>query len=574
MKRARIAFYKEKTKVIELKDELEEKIREILHGTFWWNVLGMGFSLLTTGLDIRKWVQGNAIADLVETGNELLASGANLRELGALGETLVKTTRELKDIYSALIDNGHFLRLTRELLPSSELDVTSEEFNHAKTVFLQNYTDYSPKVRRSQITQAGEMFVSVIDQMCSKIDVAQGPYAHYKAGELQYDGKCFKLMSAMSTMTSYNEQLYEFQFEYMDAMAEYMRSSTGTFAAREINSKLFQRSTSSLSPTLMRSLAIGAFFTHEIQKWQIMEDYCDTLEYRNGGKRPAICQDLSTDFPSLVAYIPKECDSDVEQIVDIPIQEKTSGNKPDSSALYLKHLVEGMNVVFQVPNTDWLLKNKWITQVDAESAIYVKNFQIYIPAYHKKAMKVRSEVTAAINQLYPGGPIYGIRPPAVFVSEYDTGKADLGCRLPPLENPYTTCRLRRMPLICETTTTPNNADDFKTSTKYPSIFASWSIRVSGYESLKTVNYATPLAIKAKVQLCKIRNRIPRTSATKQPVEGGSDDISTRSDAEETPSTIWGCCYGRRFLNATSNECEDCPGNSKRGLLGYACIQGK
>ena len=578
MQRAGKGFYEEKTKVIKLSEELKDKIYEATITTFWWDLFGLGASLLTTGLDPRKWIQGNAISDLVETANELLATGANLRAIGALGQNLVKTIKKIKEIYSGILDNKHFLRNVRKIMPSSNPDITSEEFNHAKKVFLQQYTDYSPKVRRVEITQAGEMFNNIIDELCGMLDDARGPWAYVVAGQVHYNGNCYKLMSAVSTMTSYNEQLYEFQFEYMDALAEYMRTSTARSAAREINSKLFQRS-SPPSLTLLRSMTVATFFTHEIQKWQIMEDYCDVLEYRNGGMRPAICKDLSTDFPTLVAYKPKECDSDVEQIVDIPAQENTSGKKPDSSAIYLNALLNGSAVTFQVPSRKWLIENKWITEVDVNSAIFVKDFQLFMPAYHRKNKHVKTVVTAAINKLYPEGPIYGIRPPAVFVSEYETGRADLGCRTPTTQNPYTTCKFRRMPRICQRSVA-DNGDNFESSASYPSIYASWSIQLSGYESYKVDNYATPLAIKAKVQLCKVRNRLPPMPTEEDSSSSGESSSSTEEEHEEdseedqaegdSSQETWGCCYHQTYFKATANKCEDCPEGSSRALQGYAC----
>ena len=572
MKQARIGFYNSRTTVNKLTKELEKKVYTVQITTLWWDLFALGVSVATTIMDPRKWAQGNAISDVVDSAENLLATGANLRQLNDMEKKMLTTQKEIYNIASGLNDNDNFLKIVKKILPSSELDVSSEEFNHAKKKFLQKYIDYSPRVRLSDITRVGELINNIIDELCGLIEDGRGPWAYVEAGMLHYEGKCFKLMSAVSTMTSYNEQLYEFQFEYMDALAEYMRSSTATVASREINADLFHR-TSNPSLTRLRSMTVGAFFTHEMQKWQIMDDYCDVLEYRNGGIRPAICKELSADFPSLLAYKPKECDSDVEKIVDIPAQENTSGRKPDTSAIYLGDLINGKPVTLQVPNTDWLIKNKWITEKDVNSAIFVKNFELFIPAQHRPTRKIRTEVTASINKLYPGGPIYGIKPSAVFVTEYQVGKADLGCRLPLIENPYTTCKYRKLPKICEKTQS-NNADNFQTMTKYPSVFARWSIQAFGYEKHKKEEYATPFAIKAKVQLCKIRDRIPATY--EKPIAEGDgsaaepDEDADTKDEVSSPDT-WGCCYENTYFNATANACNECPSNSNKGMGGYACF---
>ena len=573
MHRARVGFSISRTTVKKLTEELQKKVYTVQITTFWWDLFALGVSVATTIMDPRKWAQGNAISDVVDAAEDLLATGSNLKQLNDMDSKMFEVHKTIYRIANGLNDNDDFLRIVKKILPSSELDVSSEEFNHAKKKFLQKYIDYSPQVRLAEITRVGELINNIIDELCGLIKDARGPWAYIEAGRLHYEGKCFTLMSAVSTMTSYNEQLYEFQFEYMDALAEYMRSSTATVASREINADLFHRTTEP-SLTRLRSMTVGAFFTHEMQKWQIMEDYCDVLEYRNGGLRPAICKELSADFPSLLAYKPKECDSDVEKIVDIPAQENTSGRKPNASAIYLSDLISGKPVTLQVPNTDWLIRNKWITEKDANSAIFVKNFELFIPAQHRPTRKVRTEVTASINRLYPGGPIYGIKPAAVFVTEYEVGKADLGCRIPLIDNPYTTCKHKKLPKICERTQS-NNADNFQTMTKYPSVFARWSIQAFGYEGYKMEKYATPFTIKAKVQLCKIRDRIPVTHYEKPTEEGDGDAAEADEDAdtkdEVSSTTTWGCCYESTYFNATANACSECPSDSRKGMGGYACF---
>ena len=582
MKQSRTGLSKEKTTVLNLLDELKDKLYGVNIHTLWWEIFGV-LGSFATSMDPRKWLQGNGAADLVDSINNVLAAGASLREGDALHQSFIKTSKELSDIYSKLLDNKYFLQNVEKILPSSELDISSEEYNNAKKIFLEKYAEYTPAVQKSEITKTGESLNNIIDQLCGMLEDATGPWAYKIAGEIHYEGKCYKLMSAVATMTSYCEQLYEFQFEYMDAMAEYMRTSTAMVAARDINAHLadgaVRRRTGGDKIRLMRSLAVSAFLTHEIQKWQIMEEYCDTLEYRNGGLRPDVCQEESTNFPSLMAHIPKECDSDVEQIVDIPAQQWQSIRKADPSTLSLNSLLSGSEVVFQVPNTDWLIKNNWITKRDARSSIFVKNFELFVPAFHRGTKKIRTEVTAVSSQLYPDGPIYGIKPKPMFVSEYEKGSADEGCKLPLMLNPYSTCKDDLPQPICKRTKSPTD-DNFQTSTKYPSIFSSWLIKVFGYQNYNPNVFATAFSMKAKVQLCKIRKRIPETISDSDQ-EGGrssSDDESGEQDSGETESREnfrskdpWGCCYGAMYFNAIANKCDACPEGSSKGLKGYGCF---
>ncbi len=54
------------------------------------------------------------------------------------------------------------------------------------------------------------------------------------------------------------------------------------------------------------------------------------------------------------------------------------GNK-DKAFLNLTNLYKGEDVSFKVGNKQWLVDNEWMKSSEASKAIYVKDFEVFLP---------------------------------------------------------------------------------------------------------------------------------------------------------------------------------------------------
>ena len=91
----------------------------------------------------------------------------------------------------------------------------------------------------------------------------------------------------MQKMTEVYNEIYDFQFEPIETKATYMQARTGVYAAQDMsqNYEEFAKKnpTSGDVNNLMKKLAFVTHITYEVQKWKIVEEYCNVLEYQNGG---------------------------------------------------------------------------------------------------------------------------------------------------------------------------------------------------------------------------------------------------------------------------------------------------
>ena len=537
---------------------------------------------------------GGTATPILDATAELSKAIANLIKVGTIKEDFEKLMKMSNEIGEKFGENHHFLTQTAKLVPSVASKLTKGEFENAKTQFLEMYTAYSPTVTAPEITEIGEMWNTVVDEACKIIEGSSGAVSSAIESESQYNGNCWKTKIKIAKMIETYVEIYEFQFEWIETLANYMRAKTGLEAAEDISDDFERISKENIedasSLEFLTNLASMTYITHQIQTWEIVEAYCDVLEYQEAGRRPSMCKGQLTDVPTLMARIPKPCDSDIVQFVDIPIKKIDDTDKSDQlSSVNVIELFRGNSVTFKVPDNNWLVEWGWILPQDKESVIYVKRFELYLPTVNYEPKSVKSIVRPlGENKLYSNkGDNYTLIPAKEFIFEYEEGVGSLNCRGSMLRNPYTTCRQRRLPYICKLST-EDFSNDYQTSVEYPSLYARWELTVKGYESLAVPIAETDITLKAAVQLCKIRrdrasNMESGTSSTENAqADGGSSPAGGKShikiihnetdkrDRWRRGAQPWGCCNGNRYFDTGKDKCKRCPSDSSVQLNGYYC----
>ena len=108
-------------------------------------------------------------------------------------------------------------------------------------------------------------------------------------------------------MTAIYEEIYEYQFDLIDAMAAYVRSSVALDAAKEINTE-FEEVTklnvnSGTTLTTLQMIGGLSYMTYTSHVLETVYLYCNVLEYMEGGRQPPECKGVDTDIALLIANI-------------------------------------------------------------------------------------------------------------------------------------------------------------------------------------------------------------------------------------------------------------------------------
>lgn len=166
----------------------------------------------------------------------------------------------------------------------------------------------------------------------------------------------------------------------MNALAECVRASNSFESANSITAGLdtvkqvvYNSRDSNVLPEL-RLLAAYSSMLYRMTVLTAKENYCNVIEYREG-HRPDVCKTLDWNLASLLSRSQSRyhCTQDFKVV---PTRPSFSGDK---AFIDLKDLYEGEVVQFQVPNSEWLVKNGWISSEEKDKPIFVQRLEVYLP---------------------------------------------------------------------------------------------------------------------------------------------------------------------------------------------------
>jgi len=246
-------------------------------------------------------------------------------------------------------------------------------------------------------------------------------------------------------------EIYDFQFDLIEAMATYMRAVTSQYAALDIVADYEELSTSQDQDVVndLKTLSLVAYISYKTNIWEITESYCDILTYKEGGRRPSVCEGTDSNIARLASHSSPTC-RNIEAYKDVPISSTT-----DEAFMDLSDLYAGRSVTFKIPNADWLVTNQWIGAQDRDSAIVVKKFEVFLPTQSdtQHMVRVEAKITGENRLSTSSNTSYVIVPGRRFVFEYLEGSGQR-CRKESqaLTNPYGAT----LPKLCPLNVDENN----------------------------------------------------------------------------------------------------------------------
>ena len=513
------------------------------------------------------WLFGsNDADDLMEPLEELADAIYDLVVVNKLYNLLKDLMGLLKTAVAGLKRNAEFISSVKDLVKSLNIEDDSK-FQSQQAEFLEQYGNYTPATTKPQLVEIGAYLESIVEEACELIDSADVPpvsSSYFFKNYVADSGLCLQTKVNIQKLMETYYEIYDFQFDLMEGLASFTRAKTGLNAAKNISfawtSTVENCESFSTADKLARyaMLAGVSYTSYQLQMWLAVEEYCDILEYEDGGARPSVCQGVDTDISALVAYKTKSCEGnkDFTRYFSIPARDYTTNKYKNVmmgnnfAQLDIHDLFAGKGVEFQIPDSNWLIDHKWITPFEKDYAIYVKEFEVYLPVESSSptSIAVRAYSTAS-NHLTPGSTTYAIKPYEPLLSEYVEGHGN-PCRKSSLPNPYSLCGSSKPPNICLSSNILQQ--DFIPA----SIYSQWNLQVSGYEHTDIPIPATDMEIKIAMTLCK-----------------KSRDTFSQSRAEETIAyerSFTKCCLENQYWSNEDGKCYFCPNGTTSTLRGYFC----
>ena len=543
---------------------LKKEMTFLLHKA----LIGVGLNIAEKGVILAmeiaeaanplKWLTGGgAASDILKATAELQNAIAGLAKLKRIESSFEKLKNKVMDVAIRIEKNDKFLQDVKNLIERDT--VTRDAFEKSKNRFLQKYNAYDPQVSLADLSEIHSLWNALIEAACEvveAIDTAAGAPIKILINE---KGTCTSLTVQTSRMATLYESIHAFQFDLVNAMFAYVRSSVSLDAAKEIKTefavatklKNFNSGSSINILALMGGLSYVAFKVHILQTVYL---YCNVLEYMRGGKQPVACKGAKTDLALLLATSELVCRSETDHFYRIPTKLSPSDSK--EAYIDLARLFSGDDVTFKVPSVDWLIENKWIRASEKDLSFYVKRFEVYLPTKPKHPHMFYTTVNSASrNEIIPGSTEYTIIPNSPLVYEYTMGPSYLDCHGQKFRNPYTSCEENSA--ISEVCMMSHSISQ----NLYPSIYSQWTISVKGEKdrNMTVPNPATDLHIIIAMQLCKIA-----------PNEYNYNSHLVAADLEESSNGHELCCAESHYRPTLSSSCMPCPPKSHSALAGYYC----
>ena len=327
-----------------------------------------------------SWLTGGSksMVDIMDAAADVSQSLATLVKTGMLTRVLTDVSNKASEVAKRLGENQAFLENTRKLVNSLSADTPSADFEEQKNKFIQDYNDYKPAVDKKDLTEVNALWGLVIDEVCDLLDSTSGTIAGVaRAGS---GNNCVYGKGEVEQLVALNEEIYDFQFEMMDALADCVRASNSYQSASAITTGMiniknvvYNDRNSDVIPAL-KLIATYSSISYRVTVLTAKENYCNVLEYREGS-RPEVCKTHDWNLANLLSRTPSRYHSS-QDFKSVPTQPSSTGDK---AYIDLNDLYAGRTVRFQVPNSDWLVKRGWLSTNDRHKPIFVQRFEVYLP---------------------------------------------------------------------------------------------------------------------------------------------------------------------------------------------------
>ena len=527
------------------------------------------YAIIEAGLDVREktvllfleivatfnplekfFGEDSSLQDVLRAAADLVNAIAQVVKIAKVKSALDELAEKGRDIGEKLEKNDEFLGIVKSLIKKKSNK--RESFKTSMNSFLTKYNDYNPQVTLPEISGLTSYWHSLIEAACDVIEETDGIAASVPKIILNNKGLCESTPALADEVTAIYEEIYEYQFDLIDAMAAYVRSSVALDAAKEINNE-FEEVTklnvdSGTTLTTLQMMGGLSYMTYTTYVLETVYLYCNVLEYMEGGRQPPECKGVDTDVALLIANIEPVCVSETYRYYYVPTSSSTENDK---GYVDINKLMSGSLVHFQVPNATWLVDHEWIDEEEEDFAFYVKKFNVFLPAEsddHSTSLYVTTDPVLH-NSIIPEATEYIIVPHTHMIQEYSIGRKSLPCGpQQKADNPYTSCRDTHTSQICQYSHMTNWL-------LYPSIYTQWSIRVKGGQDLIVPNPSTDMSVIFGIQLCKVPSGDSyRADLVRSQWTSGNDD----------------CCPDGHYRPNVTSSCVECPAGSHSALAGYYC----
>ena len=467
-----------------------------------------------------------------------------------------------------LLDNAHDIVLWE----SGQETADPEDKENTKWEFLQAYNDYDPQVYTADIEKIGQGMSNVLDVIKEVLDGStQFAAATAGKGQIVASTTLEDMASLIPQITALMDARFEYQFDYMDSLAAYLRAQLAQSSVQQLQNSIEEsrKSGSTISKNIAyNQAALTTLITSKTHTMQAVRYACNVLQYKNAGEMPTVCKSAQrslsdSDITDVLAFLPENCVKNTNDGVYVSIPVSNEPAQPGTISLQDLYTSK-KRATLQIPDVQWLVDHGWLLRSDAaEKVYYVKGFELFLLSLEKASEGRHVGVDISVGSSAPlvkgeGHQRYDIKPNQRYEFTYREN-------IPPCDkteaNPYELCKNKPLSKICVTRdgVIENDLD------LYPSIFSNWIIEVPDLGSHTQIPSILSgdgnFSLQAKIMLC---SKSPKTKP----------EVEVNERPRDTSGATGAECGDGDYYDRKAFEWRKCPTGSSAALGGYYCKPGK
>jgi len=503
--------------------------------------------------------------------DDAVASTVNTVRVGTLLKIKKEVNKDMAIVFSAYERNKDHLDRAKKIVlyDVKNEDAGGIDLQAIREEFLASYNDYDPQVSTADFARLDQGWNNYIDVLESSLGEMTQAAASIIKGVLYGKNMIEEMKLILPQMTALLESRFEYQFELMDTLAIYLRAKLAQDSVEKLTDSIQEMRDDANSQALKlerHQAALSTLIISRIHTLQAVVLQCNTLEYRDAGEMPKVCQDaiktLSDSAVSdVIAYLPASC---VVNTADGAYVSIPTTNTMRRDAINLQELYGGIKTTFRIPDAQWLVDHGWRLKSEAEESVfYVKGFEIFLLSQEELSNGRHVGINIWARGAAPLVKVgdthnqrkYEIKPTQRYRFEY---RENIPPKCDKSEiNPYEFIKCnKRLSDIC----TVKDGQIDNELDMYPSIFSEWEIQVpdlnKNTKMPKIIEGEYAPFLQAKIIFC-----------SKRPDKRPEIDLQ---DKEDHSSENYQRCADGRYFDRKTFQWRRCPNGSHVALGGYYC----